>query len=227
MSDLTQTGVATSDESQSAQKASDLIPFFNADDADGPTVFSASDMNKLVRLLRAYQRVQVTIDDADQNSDGSYTNSGTISISDTNVLLALLLVPGNAPSSGGGSSVTAMQVSSYTTTNEYLSAVAGSYLTDDTFTPDGSAAVNVALPWDLRQSRIPESLAIVWPPYTAGDIIEVLTTPSGKNGVFVSAVELTLIDINAGGKAWARKVSYKDGTCIEKYRFVVCSDERT
>lgn len=226
MSDQTQSGVGTPDSGKGPQMANGLIPFFTTGKSR-PSPLCIEDMNRLVTFIRAFQSLQVLISEADQNPDGSYTSTGALSISQVNSILELKLPPGLASSPGGGATVTAMQVSSYTTTNEYFSAVAGNYLTDNTFTPGGTAAVNVALPWDLRPARIPESLAIVWPPYAAGDIIEVLTTPGGKNGVFVSGTELTLIDINAGGKSWARKISYKDGTCTAKYRFVVCSDERT
>lgn len=90
-------------------------------------------------------------------------------------------------------------------------------------TTEGTALINVAKPWKLRHdythyagltslTTVSASEVTVtdgtttetWkmtPSYQAGDVIAYWNI--GKTGVMVSSVELTLVDVNLDGRAWA------------------------
>lgn len=207
MSDLTQSTVATPDGAKNTSATSALIPFFNADDDDGPSVFSCKDMNKIVSLLRALQALTVKVEDAEPNPDGSFTNTAKFTLSDTNSLLELFFAPGDAPGDGGGATLTPMIVQSYTTTNDYLSAKNVAFASG-AWTASGSA-VNVALPWELRPAQNPGGQTLS-PVYAANDIIFVVTTSAGQNGVVVGS-ELTLMDLGLG-RTWIGTIVNYRGT---------------
>ena len=112
-----------------------------------------------------------------------------------------------------------MQVTDWTVGNDYLTAQAYSFASGKASGP----ILNVALPWDLRVAQSPgASSPIVYPPYTANNIIFVL---GASTGVTVATVPVGSIDVNLGARAWAQRTSYKDANCNLVHRYVVGSEE--
>lgn len=193
------------------QSAGMRLPLF-AKGKSRPNPFSARDMNRIISKIDAMANLQVRISDASENGDGTYTQTGKFTISNINAFLDLFLAP--ADSGSGTANIVPMQVVSYTTTNEYLSAKMGSFTAADTFTATGSA-INVALPWELRPAQKPSGSSI-WPAYAANDIIWVLSTEAGQNGVYVSGSELLYMDLGLG-RCWSR------ASGINNYQLVPCN----
>ena len=166
------------------------LPFFMKDSSD-PNPFSSMDMNMLVAVCNLLLNLQINFKDPVAQSDGTLQSSATINISDQNMVIDLAIAGGGGGDSGG-TDVVPMQVASYSTANEYLSAYMGSFTAADTFTPTG-APVNVALPWEFRGEG-----DSIYPAYDVGDIIYAINTDAGTNGVYVGGSELSLMDLGLG-----------------------------
>lgn len=166
------------------------LPFFRPG-FESPSLTSASDMNLLVAVCNLLLNFQVRMNDANQDADGGYTPTAKFTVSNLNAILDLFLAPAGA--GGGTANIIPMQVVSYNTANEYLVAKIGTFTAADTFTPTGSN-INVALPWEIR----PGSPGAICPPYVVNDIIFVISTAAGMNGVYVSGSELLYMDLGIG-----------------------------
>lgn len=213
MSGQTQSTAGTPDGDKS-QSANDLIPLYKEGD-DGPSLFSAKDANRIVKVCRAIQRLKVVVTEADADSDGNFINDAKFTLADQNALLELVLAPGSGGSGGGTSNVVAMQVSSWTVGNDYLMAKIYSFDLGVT-----GSDFKVALPWLLRVAQSPGgSTPQIWPPFAANDIIIALSNPGFGTGVGDSDY-LALQDRN-----WAQYISYTDGGCNPKHRIMVGGPE--
>lgn len=174
------------------------VPFFSK--TGHPSPLSISDMNVLVARVNALSNLKVIRIPADPLPDGTIENTAYVLLSAENQVITLN--DALTSSSGGGGSGTAnivpMQVQSFTIGNDYLSAKFGAFV-GTSFTATG-AAINVALPWELRSAQRPGS-AIITPAYAVNDIIFALSTSGGNNGVVVSSAELLWMDLGLG-RAW-------------------------
>lgn len=185
-----------------------------------PSPFSVGDMNLRDAVMNAFLNLAVKISQVDPNQDGTFTPSGNLTISDLNSILELKFSPGTG--GNGTANIIPMQVVSYTTTNEYLSAKMGSFTAADTFTATGSA-INVALPWVMRPAQAPPGASLS-PAYAANDIILVLATSAGQNGVYVSSTELLYIDLGLG-RTWLNQIGSQRYFLVSTFSdYWVCKD---
>lgn len=207
---------ATPDSGQKPDKSSgQKIPLFKP--KGHPSPLSIGDMNVLVVVLNNLLNQGVVILPAETDPDGNSVSTGRFIVSGQNIILELKIGQTGGTSGGGSDSLTMMQIVSWSTSDDF--AVAKVY----SFAGGASGSnLRVALPWDLRSAQNPGgSSPIIFPPYTTGNIILAADSPDGGTGV--SACQFQ--DVNAGGRAWAQRVSYKNSACTAVHRYIVGGDE--
>lgn len=189
---------AGSDSASTAQAKllQDLLPLFK-EGAGSPDVFSAADMNRLVRVLRAIRSLKINCQFATESSDGTFNPAAKIKWGDENCIIDLLFPPGS-DGGGSGNAVSLWQVVSYNTGDEFVTCLAAQATAEATYTTSGSNT-KIAVPYLLRTND--NGCASVFPNYNAGDIL-IATQPTGGTGVFDGADDLGWVDVNYDNRHW-------------------------
>lgn len=205
---------ATPDGGQQPEKSSgQSLPMFKR--TGSPSILSTSAHNVTRQAVNKLLKMDVHILPAEEDQDGNSVSTGRVIISGLNAVLELKL----SESQGGGSSssaeIAAMQVVSWTSTDDFLLAKIYSF--------DGGATgsnIKVALPWLLCSAQSPGGDSPqIYPPYAANDIILALDNPDFGTGIS-GADYLAIQDRN-----WAQRISYLNVSCAAKHRIVVSGPE--
>lgn len=161
-------------------------------------VLFGKDVIDPLTVIGSLCNLAVKIVPAQPDNTGTIAPSGKLDLSNQNAILTLLLQPPTDDGGGGTANIAPYQVTAVPTgTNDFFAAKTYSF----TGGASGSA-VNVALPPELRNANNPGAGYAISQPYAVNDIVAVLSTSAGQNGVTVSSVELTLMDLGLG-RTWS------------------------
>lgn len=202
---------ATPDSGQKPDKSSGQnLPFFKT--KGRPSILSTGDANVLVKALNKLLNLKVEIVPAETDPDGNSVSTGQIIVSGLNAVLELKIGQTGGTSGGDSSGLIAMQVVSWSTSDDFLLAKVYDF--------DGGATgsnLKVALPWLLRSAQEPAfDHPAICPPYAANDII--IAIPDSDFGTGISgATHLAIQDRN-----WGDDMNYLDDDCVARHRVFVC-----
>lgn len=167
------------------------------------------DVAALFAVVNALKNFRCERQDAIADQSGVAHNGAEFHLSAVNAVLSLYDAgTTSADTPTGSSNVIAMQVQSWTPANDYFSAKVYTFTGGAT-----GAAINVALPWELRSAQAPSAAYSVAQPYAASDIVFVMVSPDFGTGVTVSAAELTYLDLGVG-RTWIKPSQPQDFTIV-------------